>query len=212
MDIVSGVLATGCAAEGARYSIATHQRSEFSMIPSRFAERIRQIHQQLCIPDNYGQGTSLALHEEPEALVSTEPDFYGREQRLTPEAWAAWQSMKLRARAEGVEVFLISAFRSIDYQSQLIRKKLDAGQTIAQILCVNAAPGYSEHHTGRAIDIGTSGCPALEEEFERTVAFDWLQRYAGEFGFILSYPRDNSCGISYEPWHWCYHGNPERTA
>lgn len=178
------------------------------MIPNRFAERIRQIHQQLCIPENYGQGTPLLLHEEPEELVATEPDFYGREQRLTPAALAAWQAMRLKAQAEGVEVFLISAFRSVDYQCQLIRRKLDAGQTIEQILRVNAAPGYSEHHTGRAIDVGTSGCPALEEEFEHTAAFAWLQGNAADFGFILSYPRGNSCGISYEPWHWCYHGKP----
>lgn len=175
------------------------------MTPSRFAERIRQIHQQLCIPEDYPQRTPLELHDEPHELVCTELDFYGREQRLTPQALAAWQAMKDRAQAEGVEIFLISAFRSIDYQSQLIRRKLDAGQTLEQILRVNAAPGYSEHHSGRAIDIGTSGCPALEEEFENTAAFHWLQKHAGEFGFILSYPRENACGISYEPWHWCYH-------
>lgn len=207
MDIVSGILARDCATQAARYSIAFHHPSEFSMIPNRFAERIRQIHQQLCIPEDYGQGTALVLHEEPDELVSTEPDFFGREQRLTPEALAAWQAMRLKAQADGIEVFLISAFRSIDYQSQLIRRKLDAGQTIAQILRVNAAPGYSEHHTGRAIDVGTSGCPALEEVFEATAAFRWLQENAAEFGFTLSYPRDNSCGISYEPWHWCYHAN-----
>lgn len=181
------------------------------MIPSRFAERIRQIHEQLCIPEDYARGTPLVLHEEPHELVSTELDFYGREQRLTPAALKAWQAMKGRARAEGVEVFLISAFRSIDHQSQLIQRKLDAGQSMSQILRVNAAPGYSEHHTGRAIDIGTSGCPALEEEFEHTVAFQWLQKHAGDFGFVLSYPRDNICGITYEPWHWCYRATPVTT-
>ncbi len=175
------------------------------MIPSRFAERIRQIHHQLSIPEDYAQGTPLVLHEEPDELVPTELDFYGREQRLTPETLAAWQAMKAMAQTQGVEVFLISAFRSVDYQSQLIRRKLDAGQSIPQILLVNAAPGYSEHHTGRAIDVGTHGCPALEEEFEHTPAFKWLQKHASEFGFILSYPRENTCGISYEPWHWCYH-------
>jgi len=54
---------------------------------------------------------------------------------------------------------------------------------------VNAAPGYSEHHTGRAIDIGASGEPPLTETFEHTAAFRWLARRGGEFGFRLSYPR-----------------------
>lgn len=174
------------------------------MSDNLFAERIRQLHLQLNIPEGYGESSALVLHTEPDDLVLTEPDYYGREQRLTPAALQAWQKMKARAVLDGVEVFLISAFRGLDYQCQLIRRKLEAGQEIMDILCVNAPPGYSEHHTGRAIDVGTSNCPALEEEFEDTRAFSWLQDNAADFGFHLSYPRDNSSGISYEPWHWCY--------
>lgn len=73
------------------------------------------------------------------------------------------------------------------------------------ILRVNAAPGFSEHHTGRAIDIGTVDSPVLEEEFENTSAYRWLQANAQRFGFQLSYPRGNAAGIIFEPWHWCYH-------
>lgn len=170
----------------------------------RFADRIRSLHEELGIPPHYESMSSLTLCEEPLQLVETELDFYGRVQRLTPQALAAWQTMKEAAARDGVEIFLISAFRSVDYQCQLIRRKLDAGQEILGILAVNAAPGYSEHHTGRAIDIGTYDCPALEEAFERTPAFVWLNTHASRFGFRLSYPRDNSSGISYEPWHWCY--------
>ena len=47
-------------------------------------------------------------------------------------------------------------------------------------------------------------CKVLDEEIEQTEAFDWLVRFAGEFGFRLSYPRGNSCGYAYEPWHWCF--------
>ena len=68
----------------------------------------------------------------------------------------------------------------------------------------SAPPGCSEHHTGRAVDIGTPHCKVLDEEFEQTEAFDWLVRFAGKFGFRLSYPRGNSCGYAYEPWHWCF--------
>ena len=76
--------------------------------------------------------------------------------------------------------------------------------SIAAILAVNAAPGYSEHHSGRALDIGTPGYAHLEIEFERSPAFAWLARHAANFGFHMSFPRDNAYGVQYEPWHWCY--------
>jgi D-alanyl-D-alanine carboxypeptidase len=112
--------------------------------------------------------------------------------------------MKQAALAQEVTIFLISAYRSIEYQHQLIAKKIASGQAIDDILKVNAAPGFSEHHTGRAIDIGTSNCPAVVEEFEKTLAFQWLESNAGSYGFSLSYPRNNRYGIAYEPWHWCF--------
>ena len=67
-----------------------------------------------------------------------------------------------------------------------------------------AAPGCSEHHTGRAIDIGSPGNEALEEDFALTPAFRWLEQHAGNHGFILTYPQGASHGIGYEPWHWCF--------
>jgi D-alanyl-D-alanine carboxypeptidase len=90
----------------------------------------------------------------------------------------------------------------VDYQARLIRKKINAGQKIGDILEVNAPPGFSEHHTGRAVDVATPGSRPLTEDFESTQAFAWLQRRAAEFGFSMSYPRDNPCGFVYEPWHW----------
>ncbi|MEO8102521.1 MAG: D-alanyl-D-alanine carboxypeptidase family protein, partial [Betaproteobacteria bacterium] len=47
--------------------------------------------------------------------------------------------------------------------------------------------------------------PELEVEFENTAAFRWLTGHAAEFGFRLSYPRGNTAGYQYEPWHWCFH-------
>ena len=83
--------------------------------------------------------------------------------------------------------------------------KVAAGMPMDEILRVSAAPGYSEHHTGCAIDITTPGSEPLEEEFEHTDAFRWLVRSAERFGFAMSYPRDNAFGIIYEPWHWQWH-------
>src|SRR5690606_41627176 len=74
------------------------------------------------------------------------------------------------------------------------------------ILEVNAAPGWSEHHSGRAVDISAPGEPPAEESFEATPAFAWLRANAAGLGFTMSYPRDNPHGIVYEPWHWRYDG------
>ena len=73
-------------------------------------------------------------------------------------------------------------------------------------MTVSAAPGYSEHHTGRAVDIATPGSRPLTEEFEDSAAFHWLNENAADFGFSMSYPRDNRYGFIYEPWHWAQHG------
>ncbi len=174
------------------------------MITADYLQRLSQLHQTLGIPSDYARTTRLSLYEEALSLVDTEPDVHGRVLRLTPEALVAWQALKQAAAADDIVLHLVSAFRSVDYQAQLIRRKLDAGRSLEQILLVNAAPGYSEHHTGRAIDIGTPGCPDLEEAFENTSAFAWLQARAADFGFTLSYPRHNPTAICYEPWHWCY--------
>ena len=86
-----------------------------------------------------------------------------------------------------------------------MRRKRERGLSIDEILKISAAPGYSEHHSGRAIDLTAPGYAALEEEFEKSPSFAWLRRHARRFGFALSYPRNNRRGIAYEPWHWCWH-------
>jgi D-alanyl-D-alanine carboxypeptidase len=103
-------------------------------------------------------------------------------------------------------LLIVSGFRGIDYQARLIRKKINAGQVLSDILTVSAAPGYSEHHTGRAVDIATPGSRPLTEEFEGSEAFRWLSENGGHYGFSMTYPRENSYGFVYEPWHWSHRG------
>lgn len=172
-----------------------------------FQQRVLALHRALGIPADYMETCRLPLCVEPEQLVDTEPDFYQRPQRLTPAAFAAWRAMKVKAADSGVSIFLISAFRSIQYQHDVIAAKLRSGRTIEDILAVNAAPGFSEHHSGRAVDIGTHGCDALVRAFENTDAFRWLNEQAAGFGFHMTYTPDNDFGIEYEPWHWCFRKN-----
>lgn len=146
----------------------------------------------------------LPFYPEARALVVAETDEHGKEYHLIAEAANAWHRLRKQARQDGIIVEIVSAFRNIDRQIDIIRTKLARGTPIETILTLSAPPGYSEHHTGRAVDINTPGCIATEEPFEYTDAFRWLQINAGRFGFQLSYPRGNAYGFIYEPWHWCY--------
>ena len=168
------------------------------------AERICAVHRELGISPDYATTRGLALQIEATLLVAAGHTPDGRELRLTPETWAAWQQLCAAAAGEGIQLQLLSGFRGVDRQIEIIRRKLSAGQRIDDILRVNAAPGYSEHHTGRAVDIGTPNAPPLEESFAGTAAFRWLEARASQSGFLLSYARDNAQGIAFEPWHWCY--------
>ena len=116
----------------------------------------------------------------------------------------AWYEIRNAAESDGIRLQVVSAYRSVDYQVSIIERKRLAGQSIKEILKVSAAPGYSEHHSGSALDIGCPGSPPLEECFETTAAFEWLTENAVDYGFRLSYPRNNRHGIGYEPWHWRY--------
>ena len=152
----------------------------------------------------YAADSGLVLCAEPAWLELAGFDRWHRPLWLTRPAGRSWQRMCLAAAADGISLEAISGYRSHAYQAGIFSRKLARGLSVAQILQVNAAPGFSEHHSGRALDIGTPGEPAAEESFQDTPAFQWLQAHASGFGFQLSYPRDNPHGIVYEPWHWCH--------
>lgn len=163
---------------------------------------LRELHEELGIPDDYGAAGGPPMFEEAVDLVDVGPNLVGRMQTLTPLAAERWSTMQADALDDGIRLLLVSGFRSVDYQARLIRKKINAGQAIDEILSVNAAPGYSEHHTGQAIDVATPGSRPLTEDFEQTDAFAWLTKNAEKYGFSMTYPRDNPWGFIYEPWHW----------
>ena len=173
----------------------------------RFAGRIATLHERLGIPADYARSRALPLQPEARKLVSVGPDIYQRDQRLLAPAAEAWHAMVAAASADEIDLQLVSAFRSVAYQEDILRRKLGKGQTIDRILQVSAAPGYSEHHSGRAVDVATPGFPVLEAGFEESQAFAWLQQHGSEFGFRLSYPRGNPHGVAYEPWHWAWWGD-----
>ena len=158
----------------------------------------------LGLDDSYGARTGLPLVAEPAWLGLAGLDRYRRPLWLRAGAARSWQQLRDAARRDEVMLEAISGYRSHDYQLGIFERKLARGQSVADILTVNAAPGYSEHHSGRALDIGTPNEPPAEASFEHTRAFAWLCDNAVGHGFRMSYPRGNPHGIVYEPWHWCW--------
>ena len=142
---------------------------------------------------------------EAKQLEIAEVGADGREHLLIPEAAAAWRQMKGAAARDSIGLSIVSAYRSVLRQTEIVQRKLAAGQSLEQILTVSAPPGFSEHHTGRAVDITTPEAAPLDATFAETPAFEWLKRRAAEFRFALSYPPDNREGYQFEPWHWCYY-------
>lgn len=125
-------------------------------------------------------------------------------------------AMLAAAKADGVTIYPCSAYRSIDKQTALFNRKIKQYQNngynyndaynIAKTIV--AVPGTSEHHTGLALDLITPGYQQLDDGFENTAAFKWLDKHSAEYGFVLRYPKDKEdiTKIIYEPWHYRYVG------
>jgi len=130
--------------------------------------------------------------------------------KLHQSAATRFRQMQAAAKAEGVNLVILSGFRDVESQNYLFFKvKEQRVQATEKRAEVSAPPGYSEHHTGYALDFGDAGFPAthLETSFEETPVFKWLDKNAPKYSFELSFPRDNPQGISYEPWHWRFVGD-----
>lgn len=135
---------------------------------------------------------------------------------LQTVACDAFLEMQKAAAADGVTVWMQSGYRSVKYQTSLYERKtkyyLDKGCDNAtareKAAAVVNPPGYSEHNCGLAADLNSPEHTGLDEGFEKTAAFRWLCEHAGDYGFILRYPRDaeDKTEIIYEPWHWRYVG------
>lgn len=185
-------------------AIAAHRRQGVAHVGELPLARLEECLLVLGLDHSYAQRTGLPLVAEPAWLALSGFDRYRRPLWLHPAAARAWMHLRGAALHEGVVLEAISGYRSHDYQRGIFERKLARGLSVDEILAVNAAPGYSEHHSGCALDIGAPGEPPAEESFEATAAFEWLRNNAGDHGFVMSYPRDNPHGIVYEPWHWCH--------
>lgn len=132
----------------------------------------------------------------------------------------ALEKMLADARAAGYNMYLVSAYRSHDYQVSLFNRKVneykalgyDDATAYSEASQWVAIPGTSEHCTGLAADIVSSTWynynSDLTHDFEDTDHFDWLYEHCADYGFILRYPKgaESITGITYEPWHYRFVG------
>lgn len=155
--------------------------------------------------------TLLGHFAYPEApATELQPIVADSSVKLRKAAAKQFQAMVAAAQDADVLLVPISGFRSIAYQQQVFFDiKASRGQTATKRAEVSAPPGYSEHHTGYAVDIGDGAVPAtnLSPKFEKTRAFKWLEANAARFSFEMSFPKNNPQGVSYEPWHWRFVGD-----
>ena len=120
------------------------------------------------------------------------------------------------AKAQGVNLYLCSGYRSASRQTYLYNRKvnyyknLGYSQSESEKLAATVVnpPGQSEHQTGLCMDITDASYVSLTENQENTAGYKWVLAHCAEYGFILRYPKDKEdvTGVIYEPWHFRYVG------
>lgn len=133
----------------------------------------------------------------PKELSSDTSKIY-----VTLETKKALVKMAESAGKKGINLIVDSGFRSVWYQREIIRRRMIQGEKYEKLITFVAPPGYSEHHTGRAVDFVPS-----EACFAYTSTYKWLKENAAEFGFFETYPEDSTGVTPWESWHWVYKEN-----
>lgn len=112
------------------------------------------------------------------------------------------------ARAEGLSVYLSSAYRDYNNQAYLFNRKVEQYGNEEEAAAIVARPGTSEHQTGLACDITDQYYELKNSSLEDTALYRWMSKHCQDYGFIVRYPKDNEdvTGIIYEPWHFRYVG------
>ena len=164
----------------------------------------------------YGYDIPVSGYDDPLIIVNKyykvpedyRPDDlvdYGGGQYLRKETGKAYEKMQADAKKEGFTIYVVSAYRSVDYQKNLYNGYL-ATDSKENVDRYSARAGYSEHHTGMAMDIFGSS-PGLRE-FENTPEYPWVRDNCYKYGFIIRYQKETEgiTGYESEPWHLRYVG------
>lgn len=158
------------------------------------------------------------LPQDYDSRIDTEVVFESwRKYYLDSRAADYIRRMIADAKDDGVDLLVVSAYRTIEYQQNnfdnSVQERVDRGMSYddayADTLAEVALPGESEHNAGLALDIMSEEYTSMDDDgFENTDAFKWLDKHAAEYGFILRYPKSKQdiTGIIYEPWHYRFVG------
>mgnify|MGYP000332850441 CR=1 FL=1 len=161
-------------------------------------------------------------------------DWLGENLGLHQSVVEHWQAMCLAAKADGIDIAIVSGFRSFDRQLAIWNakyqglrpvkdisnnsvdiSKISTFDRIKAIMLYSALPGTSRHHWGTDIDVyspsmlGKDQSLQLEPwEYGADGPFNrltiWLKKHAGKFGFYLPY-QEYLGGVAPEPWHLSYY-------
>lgn len=155
----------------------------------------------------YSKVFFLNEHYAPPRLAEV-PDFYeyveARTTKVHASVWPYLKEMIDNAASENVKIYVSSGYRSFNEQGALKGAyTVTYGSGTANQF--SADQGYSEHQLGTTVDLITGGLGGQLEGFEKTAAYAWLVKNAYQYGFVLSYPENNTYYV-YEPWHWRFVG------
>ena len=164
----------------------------------------------------FGHRPYAALDSANLVQVASYPEGKSqRAEKMHPEAAAALLNMVAAARADGIWLVPASGFRTFAQQRTLFTTQVAKKGSPEAAAKISAPPGYSEHHTGYAIDLADGNSPQNQDispAFVNTPAYRWLVNNAAAYSFELSFPANNPQGVSFEPWHWRYVGSPQARA
>jgi len=142
----------------------------------------------------------------PSSLTQIETNFLYRKDKpetIHTNIKPYLENLLKTAQAEGVNLLVLSGYRSFNTQANLkINYKIVYGSGANKF---SADQGYSEHQLGSTLDFTTESVGEILNSFEKTPGYEWLTKNAHKFGFILSYPKNNTF-YQYEPWHWRFVG------
>ena len=142
----------------------------------------------------------------PNEIVDVDINYAYQNNKASKEVNDAYVLMAKDAKKDNIILLVNSSYRTYERQEE-IYKEFYYSKGISYADKYAARAGYSEHQTGLALDIFTSG-RSTTSDFDQSEAFKWLTNNAHKYGFILRYPKDKEylTGYSYESWHYRYLG------
>lgn len=153
------------------------------------------------LPDDY----------EARVPLITVKNSMGKEFQIEKETYAHFVKLRDALLKEGIQIELDSVYRSVARQWEIVHEFTEKyGEDYVKKYV--AVPGYSEHHTGLAVDICLVVNGNVIDDNDEMIAereiFAKVHALLPEYGFILRYPegKDAITGYAYEPWHFRYVG------